>query len=154
MDKFIMTLERNKQVIHNDVKGIIGKLKLDGMNWFSIENYDKRFKAGIYKVKYRNYGSTFEKYTSDISKYPDVVRIHRGRGVLEIIVPDRTAILFHIANFPEELEGCIAVGKENKNTWIGKSTKAYCELYETIALLLDNKTDVYINIKEDEIKNE
>lgn len=34
----------------------------------------------------------------------------RFGGTFEIVVPGRTHILFHAANFPDELSGCVALG--------------------------------------------
>jgi hypothetical protein len=40
-------------------------------------------------------------------------------------VPGRSAIRWHIANKPEELLGCVAVGMTQALDWVGGSTQAF-----------------------------
>ncbi len=148
----IITLERKKIVTHNGTKGIIGEMYAGGRIWDTIENYNKAILCDtvLYKVKYRNVGRMFEKYNGRqgmIDK--EVPKIHHGRGMIEIEVPNRDAILFHIANYPEDLEGCIGMGKKDCGTWISSSTKAYCEFYPIVAEMLDKNEDVVFVISEE-----
>ena len=59
---------------------------------------------------------------------------HNKRIVpLLIGVPGREEIEIHIANYPHELEGCIAVGQSIGVDVIHQSTKAFLALMEKVA---------------------
>jgi hypothetical protein len=44
----------------------------------------------------------------------------------------RTACLIHVANYPDELEGCIGLGKSQQYCFIGESNAAIAEFKEAI----------------------
>ena len=50
---------------------------------------------------------------------------HFGRRVVGIDVPSRTDIECHVANYPSELEGCIAVGEKVGNDCLDSSESAF-----------------------------
>tara|TARA_A100001515_G_C4546036_1_gene201831 strand:- start:208 stop:612 length:405 start_codon:yes stop_codon:yes gene_type:complete len=78
---------------------------------------------------------------------------HRGDyPTFEIIVEGRDRLLFHAANYANELEGCIAPGKDRGETEDGRlavwnSKKAFNEFWEIVKdeesflLLIKDETD-------------
>lgn len=64
-------------------------------------------------------------------------------------VPNFEGIRFDIANKPEEIEGCIAVGRSRAPDWIGSSTIALKQL-STKLLQVFNKEEIWIEIKRSE----
>lgn len=61
-------------------------------------------------------------------------------------VPNRKEIKIHIANFPEELKGCIAVGRTAGTDCIGRSKIAFEALFVKIAGAMDGGEEVWITI--------
>lgn len=53
---------------------------------------------------------------------------HNARTVIGIDVPNRTDIEIHPANYPSQLEGCIAVGSTVDNDALDNSTAAFEKL--------------------------
>lgn len=45
-------------------------------------------------------------------------------------VPNRSYILFHVANYPNDILGCIGTGKTTAKDFVGSSVKAHEELME------------------------
>ncbi|UCZ57999.1 DUF5675 family protein [Desulfurispirillum indicum] len=57
--------------------------------------------------------------------YSAFLRMDRSVGRVELTdVPGATRIQLHVANYPEELEGCFGVGLNSRTDYIGKSVKA------------------------------
>ncbi len=90
----------------------------DGVNFWSIENSETLIPEGLHACV-RDY-------------------YHRGDyPTFEIIVQGRDRLLFHSANYANELEGCIAPGKDRGETDDGRlavwnSKKAFNEFWEIV----------------------
>lgn len=86
-------VKRNKRT----ADGIFGELSLDWnpFTCFTVENLIKEIPIGDYDV---------------VQQYSP----HFNRLMPHIIVPDRTFIMIHWANYPSQLEGCIAVGDKEE----------------------------------------
>jgi len=99
----------------------IGKLFLNGKEFcHTLELGDKDnqrrvscIPTGIYKVLIRP-GTESAKYTYDHLHVQDV--------------PDRDYILFHVANYPKDILGCIGVGSTRAVDFVGNSTKTFDKL--------------------------
>lgn len=64
---------------------------------------------------------------------------HMGYITPELLnVPGRTAIRIHVANKPEELLGCTAVGTEATTDWVSHSKAAFNKMM----LILENDNDI------------
>jgi len=89
MDKMVISIIRDRKT--DD--GLFGHLTLSEslFKCFSVENLKLAIPVGTFPVKYQ--------YSP-----------HFNRQMPHIIVPDRSFIMFHWANYPKQLEGCIAVG--------------------------------------------
>jgi hypothetical protein len=61
-------------------------------------------------------------------------------------VPDREGIRIHVANWPEELEGCIAVGRKKADDFVGESRVAFNRLYFKIADAIARGEEVWIDV--------
>jgi hypothetical protein len=71
---------------------------------------------------------------------------HLGYVTPEVLnVPGRTAIRWHIANKPEDVLGCIAVGETHSRDWVGSSTAAFKKLMVLLRTATDGITAVYID---------
>tara|TARA_R100000951_G_C2594879_1_gene166265 strand:- start:41 stop:436 length:396 start_codon:yes stop_codon:yes gene_type:complete len=79
-------------------KGTVGKLTIDDWSCYTIERPWLSNKSNISCIPEGTYKC--EPFTG--SKFKDVVQI--------MDVPGRSFILFHIANYPGDIEGCIGVG--------------------------------------------
>ena len=90
----------------------------DGVSFWSIENSETLIPEGLHACV-RDY-------------------YHRGDyPTFEIIVRGRDRLLFHSANYANELEGCIAPGKDRGETDDGRlavwnSKKAFNEFWEIV----------------------
>lgn len=80
--------------------GTLGKLTVGDETFFTIERpwlgnkpFESCIPEGIYRCK---------RYSS--AKYPDTFEITG--------VPGRSAILFHVANYPDDVQGCVGVGTD------------------------------------------
>ena len=110
-----MILKLFREVTEN--KGTFGYLFFDGhFICYSLENAEKIIPAGTYEL---------ELYSSPKNKR--IVPLLKN-------VPNRNMIEIHIANYPSELEGCIAVGliMEPSNERILSSTIAFDKLMSKI----------------------
>jgi Family of unknown function (DUF5675) len=59
---------------------------------------------------------------------------HLGYVTPEVLdVPGRTAIPWHIANRPEDLEGCVGVGESHSTDWVGNSKVAFKFLMDKLS---------------------
>ena len=74
---------------------------------------------------------------------------HRCVMLHVLDVPNFEGIRFDIANKPEDVEGCIAVGRSRSPDWIGSSTPALKQL-STKLLEVYNKEEIWIEIKKGE----
>ena len=61
-------------------------------------------------------------------------------------VPGREEIKIHVANYPHEIEGCIAVGKTVGADYVGQSKVAFELLLVKIVSALDSGEEVWITI--------
>lgn len=107
--------------------------KEDGHSFYSIENSATLIPEGLHPC---------------VSDY-----YHRGDyPTFEIIVEGRDRLLFHAANYANELEGCIAPGKDRGETEDGRlavwnSKKAFNEFWdivkdeESFLLLIKDETE-------------
>lgn len=96
----------------------------DFFQCFTLERTDKIIHAGKYEI---------------VLYYSP-----RHKRVVPLLkdVPNRSMIEIHIANYPVELEGCIAVGNNFTNTMLVASTKAFTALMTKIKL--DEKISILI----------
>lgn len=87
---------------------LLGQLLIDDQHFaFTVENHDKQIPAGIYPVtlKFSPNNNRVVPWLED--------------------VPDRECIEVHPANWPRELEGCIAPGLESWPDGVGHSIAAF-----------------------------
>lgn len=93
--------------------GIFGVMDFDGIPFaVTLENYKSRIPKGEYTCKRSFY-------------------YNGGYDTFEIIVPNRTRILFHKGNWQEDSEGCVLIGENfyllNNKTGIGDSKHGFEE---------------------------
>lgn len=96
--------------------GIFGTLTVDdpyGFHCFTVERKAKAIPAGVYPV--------------DFTYSPKFNRI-----MPLILVPGRERVRIHWANFPMQLEGCIAVGKSLESDAVDYSVATFNQLYAII----------------------
>jgi len=105
----------------------------DGVSFWSIENSETLIPEGLHACVKDYY--------------------HRGDyPTFEIIVQGRDRLLFHSANYANELEGCIAPGKDRGETDDGRlavwnSKKAFNEFWDLVQdednflLMIDDATE-------------
>jgi len=146
----ILPLERKEY--YND--RTIGRFWLPNNypSYFTLEDKDRQ----------RLDDGTIIPWSSDLKIYGKTA-ISRGEYPLELDwspkrtglvpyirnVPDFTAVQIHIANDPEDLEGCIGIGKnyDSDRKRIIHSTKACSEFYPLLyKLLIENKGEIRIKI--------
>lgn len=74
---------------------------------------------------------------------------HLGR-VLPLLdgVPGRTAIRIHSGNTPSDSEGCILVGSQRADDFVGDSRKAEAQLTSKIGAAIARKEQVIIDVVE------
>ncbi len=122
----LLTLTRR---IKNE-KAIIGDLVVDGKRrCFTLERADKAIPVGTYAIEL-----TFSP------------RFHQLMPLLDI--PGRSAIRIHPANYPDQLEGCIAPGTVHDLTSISNSNAAFEPLFADIKKAIDNWGSVVITVNE------
>jgi hypothetical protein len=92
-DKVLITVTRTNKT----VDGLFGNLSIDSDSFkcLTLENSGLSIPAGVYQIKWM---------WSD----------HFQQIMPTIVVPDRTAIEMHWANYPIQLEGCVALGTEEE----------------------------------------
>lgn len=127
-----MSLERLELTRHSyDPRGTLGRL------WYPTGRYDW-FQGGFFHTVERPWLDN----APNISCIPQNTyickRVNSPRfgNTFEVTnVPNRTHILIHAANFPHELQGCIAVGTElmADKVAVASSRKALNKLYEELA---------------------
>ena len=114
-----------------------GKLYVNGLYFCeTLENDDYKIAEGKHPLTLRKQGGWYNKerektdYTGGF------------KGMIEIIIDGRDFILFHPANKPYEVKGCIAMAQERKeeDLCLGISRPTYLKLYsKLIEFLLINK---------------
>ena len=105
--------------------GLFGKLSLD-WNYFTcvtLENLAKELEAGTWPLTYA--------YSP-----------HFNRQMPLINVPGRTWTWFHWANFPIQLEGCVALGRTVDGDAIDESVAAWNEFWG----ILNNQSGITVTI--------
>ncbi|MFW5721102.1 MAG: DUF5675 family protein [Bacteroidota bacterium] len=140
-------LIRDELVSYKGTLGYIGSLIIDDKKWYTMENYAKRIKDGDYLLTFRNYGGMYQEYNNSNGIYQRVAEVQNGGGMIEAIVPNRTAILFHIGNFPQDSEGCILLGEGRESNYIKNSVDAYIQFYNTVSYMMKMK-DTILSIEE------
>ena len=79
-------------------KGTVGKITVDDWSCYTIERPWLDNKSNISCIP----EGTYKCEPFNGTKFKDVVQI--------MDVPNRSFILFHVANYPGDIEGCIGVG--------------------------------------------
>ena len=104
------------------VKSTLGILVYKGKYFFTIELPWKDNKKRVSCIPEGDYTVVLrDKNQSGKFKYD---HLH----VLD--VPNRSYILFHVANYPRDILGCIGTGKTTAKDFVGSSRKAHGELME------------------------
>lgn len=71
---------------------------------------------------------------------------HMGYITPEVLnVPGRSAIRWHIANRPEEVLGCVAVGEGHSADFVSLSAKAFAKLMTLLKTSADGITAEYLD---------
>jgi len=135
----------------NHTLGALFEVKEDGSKEFMCytledEHRDEkvmaktRIPAGEYEIKLRTVGGFHGKYLKRFKN------IHKGMLWLQD-VPNFKWILIHCGNTDAHTAGCLLVGQTQQDNFIGKSTKAYLDIYPRIAkaVELDKVTINYID---------
>lgn len=123
----------------------VGGLYIDG-HWecFTLEDKDRHLETGGVKIP-KETAIPRGKYRVII----DWSDKHWGLEAHILDVPQFEGIRFDIANSPDEIEGCIAVGQErdvNRPRWISKSRVAYKALIIKIWEAILKSEEVWIEI--------
>jgi hypothetical protein len=110
-------------------RGVIGDVSVDGA-WecYGLENAARLIPEGRYRVVI-DWSNRFQRTMPHI-----------------LNVPDREGIRIHVANWPEELEGCIAVGRKKADDFVGESRVAFNRLYFKIADAIARGEEVWIDV--------
>jgi hypothetical protein len=96
-----------------------------------------RIPEGVYEITLRKVGGHHHKYKR---------RYFFHKGMLWLRkVPNFTNILIHAGNYPKDTDGCILVGSEVRDCWLGNSVVTYCKIYPRIAEKILTES-VYIEI--------
>lgn len=132
---------RNNQMIISVVRqskskdGIFGLLTIldNSFKCVTLENLDKEIPVGVYNV--------------DFTYSP-----HFGKRMPHIIVPVRdeaaggdAGIRFHPANWPSQLEGCIALGSRKDGDAIDDSADAFKQFFA----IIDGNQNLIVKVTED-----
>jgi len=97
----MIELQRKYRTAHS----IFGSMSIGQHSWKTLENKEKAIPAGIYRVVITR-SERFSKKSSEKAGKPI------NTYLPELLdVPNRKGIRIHIANMPNELEGCIAPGR-------------------------------------------
>ena len=115
--------------------GIFGNLCIDGnpFKCVTMENLNKEINPGVYELNFT--------YSP-----------HFNRIMPHLIVPDHdlsaggdAGIRIHWANFPAQLEGCIAVGTKLEGDSIDESLVPFNQLYA----IINGQTPITVKVMED-----
>lgn len=135
-------------------RSTIGEIVLDGRILSTIEDKDRGLTqdmtlSQVQKIKV--YGKTcipYGRYKVVITK-SNRFSAKKGKPVFTpqlVGVTGFDGIRIHIANWAEQLEGCIAPGLRSGMDCVIDSTKAYNIILDKISLAIRAGEDVYINI--------
>lgn len=133
-----MKLELQREIFSS--QSVTGRLFLDGKfiyDWYTLERPDLNNQQGISCV-------LAGLYDIELKYSPHFKRIMPHL----INVPGREGILIHWANWPKQLEGCIAVGHTRSENAIGDSVKAFNELFTLMQSANDAHEPIQILITE------
>ncbi len=109
---------------------IIGELLLDGVRQcYTLERLSVAIPTGTYKIEL-----TFSPH------------FHQLMPLLD--VPHREGIRIHPANYPKQLEGCIAPGLSFNQDSVNNSNAAFEPLFAKIKAAIDTWQDVSISVSE------
>jgi len=109
--------------------------------------HETRIPSGRYQIKLQHNGIMTSKYAT---LFPG---IHKGMLWLQN-VPNFQYIYIHIGNDDDDTSGCILVGnKADEDTMrLVDSRNAYIRMYVKVANALINNEEVFITIKDEDIK--
>ena len=62
-------------------------------------------------------------------------------------VPNFDGIRIHIGNYPKDTEGCILVGRSEKEDYVGESRIAFEALFAKMKAAYDGGEDIFISIE-------
>ena len=62
-------------------------------------------------------------------------------------VPNYTGVMIHWGNRPEDTEGCILVGKNDKQNWISNSKDTFNKLFIVLQEAVKHKEEIWLTIK-------
>lgn len=115
-------------------RSISGRFKIDGQHeCWSLESAARAIPEGRYEVT--------------------ITHSPRFKRLMPLInVPHRIGIRIHPANWPEELEGCIAPGETRAPDCVGSSRIAFAHLFRKIESAL-RESKCLITIKSEEKSN-
>ncbi|HBY68926.1 MAG TPA: hypothetical protein DEG69_15000 [Flavobacteriaceae bacterium] len=122
-----------------------GKLYIDGRYFCeTMENNDKKIKIGDHPISIRNEGGWYDKEKQK-NGYKS-----QFKGMIEILIEGRDFILFHPANYPNEIRGCIAIAetRDEEKVCLGLSRPTYYQFYAKVISVLNRNEDVSLEIKE------
>ena len=122
-----------------------GKLYIDGRYFCeTMENNDKKIKIGDHAISIRSEGGWYYKEKQK-NGYKS-----QFKGMIEIIIEGRDFILFHPANYPNELRGCVAIAetRDEEKLCLGLSRPTYYKFYEKVISVLNRNEDVSLEITE------
>lgn len=102
--------------------GIFGNLQIDGnpFKCVTLENLEKEILAGVYNVNF-----TYSPHFNRIM--PHIVDPER-----DVLAGGDAGLRIHWANFPAQLDGCIAVGTRVNGDSIDESLIPFNQLYAII----------------------
>jgi len=132
-------------VVRDNIKGNaqFGKMYIDDIyQCETLENLSTLIPCDTFKLGFRTEGGWYkkEKDKKDYNPFHGIIELKN--------VPNRTFILIHPANTPDELEGCITVGqkRDEANAKIYPSRPSYYPVYQKIATELAKGGSVSIKI--------
>ena len=62
-------------------------------------------------------------------------------------VPNYTGIMIHWGNRPEDTEGCVLVGKNDRQDWVSNSKDTFNKLFIVLQEAVKHKEDIWLTIK-------
>lgn len=114
------------------------------------KNQSEAIPAAIYEIGFRISPHFSKKEIYNKKPYTDLKNLWTEKdGLLfpEILnVPERTYIMIHPLNTPEETEGCIGLGLIKGVDRINQSQKAFQNLMLKLNVAAGNKDQIYIHI--------
>ena len=147
----ILTVER----FNDNKESTLGYLKVDDdFECFTLEDTFRekkiagqtRIPKGKYRIKLRKEGGMNRKYSSRYSSHEGMLWLQN--------VKNFSWVYIHIGNNSKDTEGCILVGEGCMSTPVKqtlvKSRIAYLSLYEKIIKKINEGTNVFIEIKDNQ----